>query len=166
MIFFIGLTSEGKEDEKNIDKKRRGNKNEQGSHRSESMRTPTSNGSQFDLHQIHKSHHQKPASKNRPKSRNQSPQPQNHRVNFRNAVDPAVVVVGGGQHVTIVDVLAEVDHVFESQGDEAWKEEGAEGVHVERDEAFGNGGSGGAVCVVGVDEGVGGAGGGDAEEEG
>jgi len=37
---------------------------------------------------------------------------------------------------------------------------------VERDEAFGNGGSGGAVCVVGVDEGVGGAGGGDAEEEG
>jgi len=119
----VSLTSEGIKDEKNIDKKRRGNKNEQGSHRSESMRTPTSNGSQLDLHQIHKSHHQKPASKNRPESRNQSPQPQNHRVNFRNAVDPAVVVVGGCQNVAVavavVDVLAEVDHVFESQGDEA-----------------------------------------------
>jgi len=129
------------------------------------MRTPTSNGSQLDLHQIHKSHHQKPASENRPKSRNQSPQPQNHRVNFRNTVDPAVVVIGA-QNVTIVDVLAEVDHVLESQGDEAWEEEGAEGVHVERDEAFGNGGSGGAVGVVSVYEGVGGAGGGDTEEEG
>ena len=82
-------------------------------------------------------------------------------------MNPVVVVVVVVQNdLTVVDVLAEVHDVFESQGDEAREEEGAEGVHVERNEVFGNGGSGCACGVVVADEVVGGAGGGDAEEEG
>jgi len=80
-------------------------------------------------------------------------------------MNPVVVVVVVVQNdLTVVDVLAEVHDVFESQGDEAREEEGAEGVHVELDEAFGNRGSGGACGVIVANEGVGG--GDDAEEEG
>ncbi|KAL5169327.1 hypothetical protein HKD37_11G031257 [Glycine soja] len=110
----------GIDDENNIDKKCSGDKNKQGSDGSEGVRTTTSEGSQLDLHQIHKSHHQKPASEHRPKSRNESSKPQNDSVNFCNTVNPVVVVVVQNG-VTLVDVLAEVDDVFESQGDEAGK---------------------------------------------
>ncbi|KAJ1422022.1 hypothetical protein SESBI_13351 [Sesbania bispinosa] len=127
--------------------------------------TPTSQSSQLDLHQINKSHHQEPTSENRSKSRNESSQPQSHGVNFHNEANTTVHdPVAGGSSNVVDGALANVDDVFESQGDEAGEEEGAEGVHVVGYEAFSDRGCGGAGGI-GADEGVVGVGGCDAEEE-
>jgi len=108
--------------------------------------TPTSQSSQLNLNQINQSHNQKPTSKNRSKSRNQSSQPQTNSINFCSKFGITLhQVISSSSSIT---TFTNIDDVFDSQSDEAREKEGAEGVDMVGHKTFSDWGSSYAGGVV------------------
>ena len=159
-----GLASKSVEHKKDINDECQRNQNHQGTNCCESIPTPTTQYPQLDLNQVNQSHHQEPTPENRPECRNEYAGPQRGRVKMPHG-DAQHLITATATDPNFTAAFANLDGLFESQGDEAGEEEGAEGVDVEGHEVFCDCGAGYAPSA---DEGGGGVVGGvprEAEEE-
>ncbi|CAK9171818.1 unnamed protein product [Ilex paraguariensis] len=140
------LTSKSIKNNTNIYNQRNWHQNHKRNNSTIAMWTATSQRPKLDLHHIHQCQHQEHTPTNGTSRRNQVPDPKHVLVDMSKVEreDMAVMVQFG-----------ESNGLFESQSNEAGKEEGAERVDVKGDKVLGNFRPGNAIRVgVKVDEAV------------